>query len=234
MTFILKKGKVFQGYLSPGDPGQLFDIDLEAGHFFTLKLKSKTISPRITVELGSEVIEQSTCYSDQCKTGTIDGERFKGDALVARVLPMNGSGEFKLKLIDHGDLDVIAKQVIRFTNRMRRRNGLDPLKKNPRLTKAAQGHVNDMDTVGRYLGHDSSDGRSLTDRINEVGYKWRYIAENAASGQGSAKQVVKTWMNSPGHRANLLNDEIGEIGIGFAIDDESGVPYWIQKFAAPA
>ena len=58
--------------------------------------------------------------------------------------------------------------------------------------------------------------------------------ENAAHGQRSPVEVVDGWMNSPGHRANLLNDEVSEIGVGFAIDDETGTPYWIQKLASPA
>ena len=233
MSFILTKGKTVRGNLQPGEIAQTYQIDNKPGHFFSIKLRSKSISPRITVEMGSEIIEQSTCYSNQCKTGTIDGERYRGDALTARILPMSGAGDYKIKMIDHGDLDIITSDVIRYTNRMRRRNGLDTLKKSQLLTKAAQAHVDDMDAVGRYLGHESSDGRELRDRINQVGYEWSYIAENAASGQGSAKDVVKSWMNSTGHRANLLNKEISEIGVGYAIDDQSGATYWIQKFAAP-
>ena len=234
MPFILSKGKSIHGSLQPGDNQQIFQIDKEPGHFFSIKLRSRSISPRITVEKGTEIVEQSTCYSKQCKTGTIDGERYRDDSLIAKVLPMRGGGDYKIKLIDHGDLDDITSNVIRITNRMRRRNGVKPLKRSQLLTKAAQAHVDDMDTVGRYLGHDSSDGREMRDRINQVGYKWTYIAENAASGQGSAKDVVRSWMNSTGHRANLLNEEISEIGVGYAIDDLSGATYWIQKFATPA
>ena len=234
MAFSLSRRKAFQGFLTPGEYGQVFNINVEPGHFFTLRVKSQSISPRITVELETDIIEQSTCYSSQCKTGIIDGERFKNDSLLARVTAMNGSGNYKLKLIDHGDINKIASQVIRATNRNRRRNGLEPLRKNSRLSQAAQAHVDDMDNVGRYLGHLGSDGSDLSDRIDKVGYQWRYIAENAASGQGTAKQVVRSWMNSPGHRANLLSDEVSEIGVGFSSNDETGTPYWIQKFASPA
>ena len=90
-----------------------------------------------------------------------------------------------------------------------------------------------MDAVGRYLGHISSDGREMRDRIDATGYKWRSIRENAASGQLSAREVVRGWMKSPGHRANILSDDISEIGVGFAVDDRTGTTYWIQKFANP-
>ena len=143
------------------------------------------------------------------------------------------TGKFKLKLADQGDLKEIRDDVIKFTNKQRRKRGLDALEADKLLHQAAQGHVDDMEDVNQYLGHQSSDGRSLSDRIDEVGYQWRSIRENAASGQLSAKQVVKGWMNSPGHRANILSDDVTEIGIGFAVDDLTKETYWIQKFAAP-
>ena len=107
------------------------------------------------------------------------------------------------------------------------------MKADSQLSKAAQGHADDMDDVGRYLRHESSDGRDLEARIDEAGYDWRSIRENVASGQQSARAVVKGWMKSPGHRANILSDDITEIGIGFSIDNETGRTYWVQKFGAP-
>ena len=234
MEFKLSKGKTYRGSLSSQGSEQVISIDIEPGHFFSLQLRSKSAFPRITVEAGSQIAEQSTCFQGKCETGMVDGDRFSNDNLIARIQPFTYSGKFKLKLIDHGDLGSIRKKVIKQTNRQRRKAGLDPLTGNRRLHDAAQGHVDDMDAVGRYLAHDSSDGRDLSDRIDEVGYKWRYIAENAASGQASPNAVVAAWMNSDGHRANLLDKEIEEIGVGFAIDDKSKDTYWIQKFANPA
>ena len=137
-------------------------------------------------------------------------------------------------MLDLGDLNTIRDDVIRFTNKRRRQKGLARLKADPQLHRAAQGHAVDMDTVGRYLGHQSSDGRDFQDRIDEAGYEWRSIRENVASGQRTAKAVVRSWMNSPGHRANILSDDITEIGIGFAVDDATGSTYWVQKFGAPS
>ena len=234
MEFKLSKVKAYRGSLSPQGGEQVFQIDIEPGHFFSLQLRSRSAFPRITVEAGSQIAEQSTCFQGKCETGMVDGDRFNNDNLIARIQPLSYSGKFKLKLIDHGSLVDIRRKVIKRTNRQRRRAGLDPLTGNRRLHNAAQGHVDDMDAVGRYLAHDSSDGRDLSDRIDEVGYKWRYIAENAAAGQRSANAAVAAWMNSDGHRANVLNKEIEEIGVGFAIDDKSKETYWIQKFANPA
>ena len=175
-----------------------------------------------------------TCYNSVCATGIIDGERFRTDELIARVVSVDGgSGTFKLRLKDHGSLDKITRKVVRLTNRERKRKGIEELSFNSKLQKAAQSHTDDMDRTGRYLAHDSSDGRVLRDRVDAVDYDWSYISENAAVGQASPKAVVQSWMNSPGHRANMLDPEIQEIGVGYAIDDVSGRPYWVQNFGSP-
>ena len=97
------------------------------------------------------------------------------------------TGRFKLKLKELGDLDDIRDDVIRITNQKRRKRGLDPLTGDDLLHKAAQGHADEMDAMGRYLGHDSADGRDPGDRIDEVNYDWRTYRENVASGPKTAK-----------------------------------------------
>ena len=233
MTDFLSKGKPLRVSIDGDLSDKTFSIDRKPGRFFSLSFKSSAFFPRITVEHGTDVLTQATCFNSACSTGTIDGEKYPDDNLIARVATINGSsGSFKLRLKDHGDLDSITRKVVRLTNRERRRQGIDKLSFNSKLQKAAQNHVEDMDRSGRYLGHDSSDGRELRDRINEVDYDWSYIAENAASGQSSPKRAVEAWMNSPGHRANLLDPEIKEIGVGYAIDDVNATPYWVQNFGS--
>jgi uncharacterized protein YkwD len=66
------------------------------------------------------------------------------------------------------------------------------------------------------------------------GSQWRSISlENAASGQLSAADVVQGWMNSPGHRAAIMDAATKEIGVGFKYDAQTGQTYWIQKFGTP-
>lgn len=234
MSRSIQKGKAVSGFIDSEFSNQLFEINAKPGHFFSLRYRSKTLFPKLTIESGTDVVEQSTCFNNRCQISRVDGERFRGFDLMVRVTPVSGFGNFKLKLIDHGNLNSIAKKVIRNTNKQRRQRGLDPLTGNKRLQMAAQAHVDDMDAVGRYLGHESSDGRQLRDRIDEVNYQWRYIAENAATGQGSPQDVVESWMNSPGHRANIISKDVSEIGVGFAIDNQTGATYWIQNFGKPA
>jgi uncharacterized protein YkwD len=110
------------------------------------------------------------------------------------------------------------------TNRERGKAGCRPLTVDRRLTAAAQGHSEDM-AEQRFFSHTSPDGRGFADRIHATGYP-SPGAENIAYGQTSAREVVADWMGSPGHRRNILDCELTEIGVGF---DRRGY-YWTQDF----
>jgi uncharacterized protein YkwD len=97
-----------------------------------------------------------------------------------------------------------------------------------RLRRAARGHSRDM-AARNYFSHDSQDGRSPWDRAEAAGYK-RAIGENIAKGQRTPREVVRAWMDSPGHRANILNCNAKAIGVGLAFDGDT--PIWTQLFGA--
>ncbi len=80
-----------------------------------------------------------------------------------------------------------------------------------------------------YFSHTSKDGRKLADRINDAGYLWRRAAENIAQGYRTPAAVVQGWMNSSGHRANMLNCELSEVGIGYAPSGH----YWVMNLGQP-
>ena len=236
MTFTLRSGQRVKGRLQSSGEEKFIALDVPNDHHFSLKLSAKGSWPMVSLETRSgDVLRSASAYNSKtAQTEFVDADQLGSDRLVARVSMQAGNtGTFKLKLLDLGDLNTIRDDVIRFTNKRRRQKGLARLKADPQLHRAAQDAV-DMDTVGRYLGHQSSDGRDFQDRIDEAGYEWRSIRENVASGQRTAKAVVRSWMNSPGHRANILSDDITEIGIGFAVDDATGSTYWVQKFGAPS
>lgn len=123
-----------------------------------------------------------------------------------------------------------ASQVLSLTNAERASAGCKALKTSAALTKAAQGHSADM-AAENYFSHDSQDGRSPFDRITAAGYDFRAAAENIAMGQRTPQSVMEAWMNSPGHKANILNCTYTQIGIGYAVGN--GSPYWTQDFGAP-
>ncbi|MDQ1073131.1 CAP domain-containing protein [Streptomyces canus] len=128
------------------------------------------------------------------------------------------------------DLTRTADEVVGLTNRERARAGLPPLGVDPLLARAAQAYSTDM-AVRAFYSHTSPEGTQPWDRAAAAGSTRRSIGENIACGQRSAAEVVEGWMNSPGHRANILKPGFTHIGIGFAGGGPAGT-YWTQLFGA--
>ncbi|GAA0636103.1 hypothetical protein GCM10009535_10330 [Streptomyces thermocarboxydovorans] len=117
-----------------------------------------------------------------------------------------------------------AAQVLALTNAERSKTGCGPVTADSRLAKAAQLHSEDM-SANNYFSHTSQDGRSFADRAKAQGYP-SPGAENIAKGQSSAAAVMDAWMNSPGHRANILNCDLKTMGVGVTTSDWT----WTQVF----
>jgi len=122
--------------------------------------------------------------------------------------------------------------VIRLTNAQRATNGCPALTVDSRLTRAAQAHSEDMRDRG-YFEHDNPDGQSPFDRMKAAGYSFRLAAENIAAGQPTPAAVVDAWMNSAGHRRNILNCGLTQIGVGVASGGSYRI-YWTQDFGTPS
>lgn len=116
-----------------------------------------------------------------------------------------------------------VEKVIELTNIERTKYNLQPLKLSDSLCKSAQEHADDMYT-NNYFSHVSQDGRTMSDRIEKYTSSYGYKGENIASGYSTPEEVVKGWMSSEGHRANLLNKNYTDIGVGY----NNG--YWVQNF----
>lgn len=115
------------------------------------------------------------------------------------------------------------KATLCFINRARTSDGVKKLDRSKKLQKAAQKHTNEMDGTGCF-SHECPGEGSLTDRLESLDYltndltKWMY-AENVAWGEGyrgTPRSIVEAWMNSAGHRANILNPSFREAGVGVA------------------
>ncbi|MCQ8772034.1 CAP domain-containing protein [Streptomyces telluris] len=127
-----------------------------------------------------------------------------------------------------GGLARLAAEVTALTNAERAAAGLRPLAADPRLAAAAQAHSDDM--VARdFYAHTSPEGSEPWDRARAAGCPHPGIGENIACGQRSAAEVVRGWMNSPGHRANILKPDFAHIGVGYATGSRAGT-YWTQLF----
>ncbi len=117
------------------------------------------------------------------------------------------------------------QQVIDLINEIRVKNGLSPLTENTALSRCAKAKSQDMHDK-RYFSHQSPTYGSPFDMMKQFGITYRTAGENIAMGQSTPQAVVNAWMNSEGHRANILNASFTQIGMGYVADGH----YWTQQF----
>ncbi|NUR84764.1 MAG: CAP domain-containing protein [Nonomuraea sp.] len=176
------------------------------------------------------------------------GSRTIGNGRLTASVRCSGSARYYVMAIDYGAKRTVKSpvvalsckaatpggagsgvedEVVKLTNKARAGKGCDPLVHDPKLRAAAREHSQDMAAKG-YFDHTSKNGDSPGDRIRAAGFApvstW---GENIAMGQRTAADVVRGWLNSPGHRANIMNCAFTHIGVGYA---KQG-PIWTQVFA---
>jgi uncharacterized protein YkwD len=124
----------------------------------------------------------------------------------------------------------VTEPLVKAANAFRRGAGLPPLAASERLDGAAATLACDMARYD-FFGHVGHDGSTVMDRVRSAGYRRPcVVAENIASGYTDPRRVVAGWRGSAGHRANLLNREVREVGAAFTEHD--GRRYWVMVFAA--
>lgn len=119
-----------------------------------------------------------------------------------------------------------ADSVITIVNTERKKRGLNPLSKNSLLTSAAKVRAKEITT---YFSHTRPNGTSCFTAISSS-YPYRALGENIAYGYRDPDHVMNGWMNSPGHRANILSSSYEEIGV--AMYELNGRKYWVQIFGS--
>lgn len=123
---------------------------------------------------------------------------------------------------------ILEDEVITLVNKERTSRGLEALAKNDVLSKLAR--LKSQDMVDKdYFDHQSPTYGSPFDMMKSFGITFKNAGENIASGQSTSKMVMVDWMNSPGHRENILKEEYQEIGVG-VVKDSNGQLYWTQMF----
>lgn len=128
-------------------------------------------------------------------------------------------------------VDAAQAAVIDAVNNARGRQNLPPVTPDPRLQRAAEFQACDSAGAGR-MSHQSTDGRSMADRVGDAGYDWAELAENVAFGQTGPAEVVADWMDSPPHRRNILNRNVTEAGVGIAAQADGQI-HWVLNLASP-
>ena len=123
-------------------------------------------------------------------------------------------------------MDAFAAEVVQLVNEERQKAGLSPLTVNVQAVEAAQIRAQEIESV---FSHTRPNGTSFVTALSEAGVSYSGAGENIAYGQKTPEQVMEAWMNSQGHRANILNSSFTSIGVGH-YQNNRGVSYWTQLF----
>ncbi|WP_367566657.1 CAP domain-containing protein [Lacrimispora sp.] len=138
----------------------------------------------------------------------------------------NGSGDNGSGSNDTTENKTYTQQVVDLVNAERAKEGLAPLTIDPVVEKAADVRAREIQSK---FDHTRPNGSSFSSALKEQGADFRGAGENIAWGQQTPKEVMNAWMNSPGHRANIMNKSYTHIGVG-NVQNGSGTQYWVQLF----
>lgn len=238
-----------KGWIGGSDQSDLFKFRLNKSSDATFKLsKLKSDANLELINKRGNIVATSVRPSRKNERITI--ENLESGKYYLRVYRNRGNTKYKLQFKmtpssksgskDSQSLTTLhpfIQRVLDITNGYRSQAGLSPLTLNNRLNRAAQGHSESM-ALDDFFSHTGIDGSSPFDRIESEGYQFRTAAENIAAGYSTPESVVAAWMNSPGHRANILDGSLHEIGIGyyFLANDPGTLTYnsyWTQAFGTP-
>ncbi|MEU8447857.1 CAP domain-containing protein [Streptomyces globisporus] len=197
------------------------------------KTPSKTPSPSKTSKAPSKSAAPSTSKkpaatpSKKSKAPTTAPEKSSAPSGKAPAPPKTSAAPPPSKKPSPSPTDASARsEVLALVNQERAKVGCSPLSTSAPLTSLAQNFSEDMADRG-FFDHTDPDGDTPWDRAAEAGVQG-LAAENIARGQADAQAVMEGWMNSEGHRANILNCDYKTIGIG--VHEGSGGPWWVQNF----
>lgn len=131
------------------------------------------------------------------------------------------------------DAESMAEEVMRLVNQERAANGLGAVARSATLEREAAQYACEMVQYDFFDHVNPVTGSTLGDRTKDFGYSFRVVGENLAAGQKTAQQAFTDWMNSPGHRKNILDPRFTELGVSVKLGGQYGI-YWVQEFGQPA
>lgn len=184
-----------------------------------------------------ECYTKNNCESTDgnCNADTSDknenGESDKKDEITSK--PETPNEDDKTETPDAGDktyenISEYAIEVLELVNEERSKYSLPSLTYSKELESVAYAHSKDM-SENNYFSHTDLSGKSPFDRLSESNISYRAAAENIAAGQETPEEVMNSWMNSSGHRANILNSSVTEMGVGIYEGSNHRI-YWTQMF----
>lgn len=123
-------------------------------------------------------------------------------------------------------------RIFEMVNQARAAEGLDPVVQSDVLEAQASQYACEMIFYDFFDHVNPETGSTLGDRAQEFGYEFLVVGENLAAGQRTPEEAFNDWMNSPGHRRNILDPRFTELGVGIRVGGSYGV-YWVQEFGRP-
>ena len=159
-----------------------------------------------------------------------------GVTYIALLLGLSWPDYFQAQTEGLHDLATVRAEMLRLTNDARREARRPPLRLETHLVACAQRYAELMLQRSHY-GHHDPDGGTVRERSAAAGYaSYSALGENIAQGQFTVSEVMEGWMNSPGHRENLLSPMFTEVGFGVAFghNDAGWQVLWVQCFGRPA
>lgn len=224
-----------------GEPGTPGDISLDG----RINAKDYALLKRFVLGTYSLDAAQRLC-ADLNKDGSIDAKDYlilKRVVLGQYQLPQTGTNDGnEPQAPSDGQSGTIgnggqtaqtgseAQEILRLVNRQRAQNGLAALTLSDKLCELASRKAEDM-AANNYFDHTSPTYGTPFDMLRQFGVSYRSAGENIAAGQRTPEEVMNGWMNSPGHRANILSANYTELGVGVAAGPKG--LYWVQLFLMP-
>lgn len=195
-------------------------LSVFAALLLSLGLSAQALADTYTVQKGDSLWKIAVKYQIGLSEIIGANPQFSNPALIY-------PGD-KVYVPNIDEVKSVENEVVRLTNAERAKYGLPALTQNWELSRVARYKSQDMISKN-YFDHTSPTYGSPFDMIRAFGIKFSAAGENIAYGQRTAAEVVKTWMNSAGHRANILSNTYTQIGVGVA-QNKSGTYYWTQMF----
>ena len=178
---------------------------------------------------------ETKLVSNGAMSGT-SGQAKRLEAIQIKLVPKNSdTSQFEdgkkayIKGTPTANYSTQAQEVLAQCNAQRQANGIAALSLDPELTKAANIRAQEIATL---FSHTRPDGRKCFTVLDQIGYSYWSAGENIAAGYGNSSAVMNGWMNSPGHRSNILNAGFKRLGVGYVYipNSEYGY-YWVQIFS---
>lgn len=219
-----------------GEPGASGDVNLDG----IIDAQDYLLLKRFVLGTYSLDSAQRLC-ADLNKDGTIDARDYlllKNMLMGELQLPQTGANNGQTDASERpsegggqtGQTGSEAQEILRLVNEERAKNGLAALTLSDKLCEIATLKAEDM-AENNYFDHTSPTYGTPFDMLRQFGVSYRSAGENIAAGQRTPEEVMNGWMNSSGHRANILSESYTELGVGVAIGSR-GI-YWVQLFRKP-